>query len=455
MLTGNKHQIKIDMKYINEYATTAAYTADSNRPTTASTVSNIEDGTGLKFDGKNVLSLSPGIGDIVVFDKTTSTKKFIKLDTYYAATLSPNLVVMGVVYDRTEKEVLVVAKNEIASQQWAAPYRVKLTGFDLATGGSFTITVNATTTAAITYAASATLAQIASSIMAALEAAGFTAATGWTATADTVNNCIVVQQSWYAPNVTIFTVTDASSKVVRTILTGNYQTAVSGLLPTYGSISRKDGSAMYFAGAIWQRFYDFFRVSGDDTTNNAVGATSVIRESRFNATDNPLLTAFYSNYIAYLQDKMLKYPSSKNAITSIDGKGNTAKLAAVTYVDADGTTKKAYPAAASAAAYGIAVAGATTGFEAGGWWLPSSKELYTLVKDVTYGLAGITTSNCDAVNRSLSAIGGNLMSVGSYWWSSTECSANSAWSSSGSDGILTYSGKDYMLATRPVSAFLI
>ena len=89
------------MKYINEYANTAAYTADSNRPTTASTVSNIEDGTGLKFDGKNVLSLSPGIGDIVVFDKTTGTKKFIKVDTYNAATLSPNLVVMGVVYDRT------------------------------------------------------------------------------------------------------------------------------------------------------------------------------------------------------------------------------------------------------------------------------------------------------------------------------------------------------------------
>lgn len=443
------------MKYINEYANTAAYTADSNRPTTASTVSNIEDGTGLKFDGKNVLSLSPGIGDIVVFDKTTGTKKFIKLDTYYAATLSPNIIVMGVVYDRTEKEVRVVGKNEIASQQWATPYRVKLTGFDIATGGSFTITVNTTTTAAINYVASATLAQIATAIMAALETAGFTAAAGWTATADTVNNCIVVQQSWYTPNVATFTVTDAASKVVRTILTGNYQTAVSGLLPIYGSISRKDGSATYFAGAIWQRFYDYYRVSGDDTTNNAVGAASVIRESRFNATDNPLLTAFYSNYIAYLTDKMIKYPSSKNAITSVDGKGNTAKLATVTYVDADGTTKKAYPAAASAAAYGVAVAGVTTGFEAGGWWLPSTKEIYMLLKDLTYGLAGITTANCDAVNRSLSAIGGNLMSVGGYWWSSSEGSASSAWYYSGLGGSLPTNLKYSMLATRPVSAFLI
>lgn len=443
------------MKYINEYPNAAAYTADSNRPTTASTVSNIEDGTGLKFDGKNVLSLSPGIGDIVVFDKTTGTKKFIKLDTYYAATFSPNLVVMGVVYDRTEKEVRVVAKNEIANKQWAAPYRVKLTGFDHATGGSFTITVNTTTTAAINYAASATLAQIATSIMAALEAAGFKAATGWSATADTVNNCIVIQQNWFTPNVTIFTVTDAASKVLRTILTGNYQTAASGLIPLYGSISRKDGSTLYFAGVIWQKFYNYYRVSGDDTTNNAVGAASVIRESRFNATDNPLLTAYYTNYVAYLQDKMIKYPFSKNAITSIDGKGNTAKLAVVSYVDADGTTKKAYPAAAAAAAYGIAVAGATTGFEAGGWWLPSTKELYILIKDVTYGLVGITTANCDAVNRSLSAIGGNLMSVGGELWSSTEYSASSVWSYYGYIGNLNNNSKNLMLATRPVSAFLI
>lgn len=443
------------MKYINEYANTAAYTADSNRPTTVSTVSNIEGGTGLKFDGKNVLSLSPGIGDIVVFDKTTSTKKFIKLDTYYAATLSPNLIVMGVVYDRTEKEVRVVAKNEIASQQWAAPYRVKLTGFDIATGGSFTITVNTTTTAAINYAVSATLAQIATSIMAALEASGFTAATGWSATADMVNNCIVVQQSWYTPNVTIFTVTDAAGKVIRAILTGNYQTAASGLLPVYGSISRKDGSASYFAGALWQKFYDYLRVTGDDTTNNAVGDASVIRESRFNATDNPLLTAYYTNYVAYLQDKMIKYPFSKNAITSVDGKGNTAKLAAVTYLDADGTTKKAYPAAASAAAYGIAVTGATTGFEAGNWWMPATKELYILIKDVTYGLAGITTANCDAVNRSLSAIGGNLISLGGYWWSSSEYSAYGAWYYGGSNGTLSYGTKSNVLATRPVTSFNI
>lgn len=443
------------MKYINEYATTAAYTADTNRPTTASTVSNIEDGTGLKFDGKNVLSLSPGIGDIVVFDKTTLTKKFIKVDTYNAATLSPNLVVMGVVYDRTEKEVRVVAKNEIPNQQWAAPYRVKLTGFDLATGGSFTITVNATTTATINYAISATLAQIATSIMAALETAGFTAATGWSVTADVVNNCIVVQLNSSSLSVTVFTISDASSKVIRAILTGNYQSELSSLLPVYSSISRNDKSSTYFGGALWQKFYDYYKINGDNTTGNAVGVSSVIRESRFNATDNPLLTAYYATYISYLQDKLIKYPFSKNAITSIDGKGNTSKLTAVVYVDSDGISKKAYPAAAAAASYGIDVAGSTTGFEVGNWWLPSAKELLFLIRNVTYGLTGITPANCDAVNRSLNAIGGSFLSAGSTQWSCSEHSNSGSWSYGPNMGYIFSNSKNSQMTVRPITSFVL
>ena len=43
------------MKYINNYLTKAAYVADSNRPTNKSTASNIDDGTGVVYDGKNIL----------------------------------------------------------------------------------------------------------------------------------------------------------------------------------------------------------------------------------------------------------------------------------------------------------------------------------------------------------------------------------------------------------------
>ena len=101
------------MKYINNYATKAAYTADVNRPTGLSTVSNIQDGTGVVFDGKNVLVDKPGagIGDILVYNTKTASLQFIKLDTYNAATLPAGITPIGVVYYRTENRVNVVAKN--------------------------------------------------------------------------------------------------------------------------------------------------------------------------------------------------------------------------------------------------------------------------------------------------------------------------------------------------------
>ena len=88
------------MKQINNYLTKAAYTADSNRPTNKSVVSNIADGTGVLFEGKNVLVDKPaaGIGDICVYDTATVSVRFIKFGTYNAATLPASITILGVVY---------------------------------------------------------------------------------------------------------------------------------------------------------------------------------------------------------------------------------------------------------------------------------------------------------------------------------------------------------------------
>ena len=128
------------------------------------------------------------------------------------------MVVGGVVYYRNTDKVHIVAKDQY-SEKWAAPYQVKLTGFDFATGGEFSITVNTTTTSLISYLTSDTLSSVATKIMSALTASGFTAATGWSVTSGATY--IVVQQDYYVPNVAIFTVADASLKVIREILTGN------------------------------------------------------------------------------------------------------------------------------------------------------------------------------------------------------------------------------------------
>lgn len=441
------------MKYINKYVDLAAYTADTNRPTEAKTISKVAQS--LRYEGKNIVVDKKycAVGDTVVFDKTANAIKVVKLDTLNRATLPANLVIMGVVFHRTENMAHVVAHNAAASAPWGAPYRVKVTGFDLATGGSFTITVNSTTIGIVTYTTADTLTTIATSMMAALQAAGFTAATGWSCIAYSAQNCVVVQQSWYTPNVTIFTIADGDSKVSKTILTGNYQTALSGITTPYGSIRRNDGVDSYFAGCNLEKFVLYYSASGSDVTGQSVGASSIIRESRFNSVDNPLLVTAYTTYRNYMQAKMLQYPFFKGAIRDDTGKVSTAALAAVMYTDHDGVLKPAYPAAYNAYTYGIATAGYTTGFEAGNWYMESVRLTNILMKDITYGLAGITGANADPVNRSINAAGGAMISVAGYPWTSTEFSSYGAWFYLGSIGLMYNGTKGNAYNVRPVTAF--
>ena len=71
------------MSQINKYADKAAYEADAARLKTLSSESYIENDGVLIYDGVNTVirKSAAGVGDLVVFDKTDSTLKFIKGDT--------------------------------------------------------------------------------------------------------------------------------------------------------------------------------------------------------------------------------------------------------------------------------------------------------------------------------------------------------------------------------------
>lgn len=439
------------MKNINKYTNLAEYTADTSRPTNESTVSSIDENRVLKFDGKNVIVDKTGaeVGDIAVYDKNTLTKRFVKFSTYQAP-LPTNLVVGGVVYYRTTDKVHIVAKDQY-TEKWAAPYQVKLTGFDFTTGGQFTITINTTTTSLISYLTSDTLASVATKIMSALTASGFTAEAGWSVTSGATY--IVVQQDFYTPNVTIFTVSDASLKVIREILTGNYQTSLTGIISTSSQSFRKDGSVISNAGCNYLKYLQYYEVSGTSDTNLAVGSTPTIKRSMFNAIDNPLLFTYYQTYESYITDKILKYPYSKGTVVDEFGKLNTDKLSAVMYTNALGVSYPAYPAANRAKTYGIIDAGFTTWFEPGNWWLPSSPELFRLISNVTWGASGIVAGGEDIVNRALTLIGGTRVSAATSMWSSSEFSSNYAWNYGGITGYLNNNYKIRSVAVRPVTAF--
>lgn len=442
------------MKQINNYLTKAAYMADSNRPLTKSTVSNVADGTGVIFSGKNVLVDKPaaGIGDIAVYNTAVSAVQFIKFGTYNAATLPASITILGVVYYRTENRVNIVSKNNQSSARWADGYKVKLSGFDFVNGGTFTVTVNSTTTAAIAYTSSDTLTTIATAIAAALTAVGFTSATGWTVVADNTNNCVAVVRNWYTPVISIFTVTDAAFRVVATIITQkDYQCTLTGLLTAYSNITRVDGSVSSYTGANYPKFYSYYYASGGTNTNEPLKSGNVVKFAVFNSTDNPTLTSYYGSgeagYTAYIKDKMLRYPFSKGSIIDDNGQTNTNVLAPVMYTDIDGSSKPAYPAAYNSKQFGITVNGYTTGFEASNWWLPSVREMYLLIKDALL-------DNSDIVNKTLTAIGGDkVLASGYYPWTSIEYNAGNAWISNGSSGIMTINNKYGTYYVRSVTAF--
>lgn len=441
------------MKYINKYATTAAYTADTNRPANETTVSLIQDGTGVKFDGKNVLVEKAGaeVGDILVFDKTTSTKKFIKALTLNVATLPASLVTIGVVYNRTNSQVYIVAKTNEGNQRWAQGYKVKLAGFDLVNGGTFTITVNATTTADIVYPAGTTLAAIVTLISTAINGgAANTALKNWTVAAGA--DYITLEHNFSTPLITIVAVTDSALKVTAASLTTiDYLKTLTELLPAYATTTRVDGSATLSAGGNYEKFRSNCYVNGTTDINQAVGVGNPVKYAVYNSTDNPILIGFYGagedGYTKYIAAKMAKMPYGKNANQDFDGKINTDKLATVTFVDADGTTQPAFPAAYKAKNTAVGtVAGFNTGLESGSWWMPAFRELFELMRD-RKGDAS------DQLNKSLAAIGGHIILPTHFLWASTENSSNFAWYYYSPNGTMDIGSKRFSNSSRAVTAF--
>ena len=427
------------MKHINKYTDQSAYIADTNRPKSEPTVSKIAEK--LQYDKGDNLVLEDGycaIGDTVVYDKIDKRRKIVKLGSLKPATLDSRYVIGGTVYARTNNEMFVVANEDCGNQQWAAPWRAKLTGFS-ASGGSFTITFNSSTTSVITYDAGEALESIATKINEAIK----NYSDGLTVTA--YEGYIVVRQNRHTPVISTFTATEISVE----ILTGNYQTELSGLVESYVNVRMNNGIATSFAGLNLERFIACYSVNGTDDINVSVPTSVRVKESKFNMDDNPILVDEYGTYREYMKEMMLRYPYSKDAIIDKNGKENTRILGSVMFTDHDGTQKPAYPACYEALNYGVE-AEEETSFEKSNWWLSSADEMNTLMKDVTVGISGLET---DDMNKGIADALGFRISATDYMWTSTERSSNISWLYRGYDGFLNIYIKYSSTRVRSVSAF--
>lgn len=443
------------MSQINKYADKAAYEADAARLKTLSSESYIENDGELIYDGVNTVirKSAAGVGDLVVFDKTDSTLKFIKGDTLVTEKIPPQLIPVAVVYARQGGRVLIVSLENatVGSQRWAYSYEVALSGFDLAAGGTAVLSFGQGIYAMelpITYAAGASLADIAAQINA---NATVKSTYGWTASVDEAAARIIVSSNtWSTSYATIGVVNGC--QIARPSEDVNYQTMLTGVLIEGSNeyVRRNNGVNISFAGCNPERFLQYYSAKGSQATGQMPGSSEIIRESAFTEEANPALVAAYPTYRDYLLDEhMMQCPSAYGALLR-DGKTNTHLIGRLTFEDIYGKTQYRYPAAAAALDYGITVEGATTGLEAGAWWLPSVDEIYLLMHDRVLTSAD---RESDPVNRTLSRLGKATCYGASYYpWTSCECNPAHAFIYRGDTGYVGANYKYSVGAARPVCA---
>lgn len=415
------------MSQINKYADKAAYEADTARLKTLSSESYIENDGMLLYDGVNIVirKSAAGVGDLVVFDKTDSTLKFIKGDTLVTEKIPPQLIPVAVVYARQGERVLIVSLENatVGSQRWAYSYEVALSGFDLAAGGTAVLSFGQGIYAMelpITYAAGASLADIAAQINA---NATVKSTYGWTASVDEATARIIVSSNTWHPDFAIIKVV-SGCQITRPPEDVNYQTTLTGVLIEGATdpVRRKNGVDASLAGCNPEEFLRYYSANGSEKPGQQPGSGEIIRESAFTEEANPALVAAYPTYRDYLfGEHLLQYPAAYGALLR-DGKTDTHLIGRLTFEDIYGKTQYRYPAAAAALDYGITVEGATTGLEAGAWWLPSVDEIYLLMHDRVLTAADVEK---DPVNRTLSRLG-KATCYGSNTTFRTSCEHNYA-----------------------------
>lgn len=435
------------MSQVNKYANRAAYEADNSRLKTQSAVSYVEDDGELIYDGVNVVvgRDAADAGDLAVFDKTDSTLKFVKGATLLYDQLPPELVPMAVAYGRRGDKVRIVALRHLDFYKWAVAYEVKLSGFDLSSGGSFTLHIYISDFE-FTYPAGATLASIAAQINANTT---ISSTYGWAATVDSDERIIMSSNTFSPVYATIEVV--GGCTITRPAEDVNYQTALTGVLIESASenIRRRNNVNSSFAGCNPEIFLQYYSANGSTATNTQSGSSTIIRRSVFTKADNPVLVALYPTYEDYLfGEHLLQFPSAYGALLR-DGRDNTRLIGTMRFIDIYGNSSPCYPAAAAALDYGVTVEGTITGLEDGAWWLPSANEIYLLMHDRALTAAD---KESDPVNRTLSRLGNTTCyGAGYYPWTSCEYSGNNVFIYSGYTGNVGSAYKAYAYSTRPVS----
>lgn len=451
------------MSQVNKYTDRAAYASDTYRLSTQSAVSLIASDNEIIYDGVNVVvgKDAAAAGDCAVYDKTAGAIRFVKGATLSAAQLPESLTPLAVVYARQGDKVLIVSLDNVASaQRWAYSYEVALSDFDLSAGGTIVLKFAYTYEKTITYTAGTTLSDLVAAVNTALRTGevdlSVTDRGGWSAAADEATGRVVLTSNGYMESWTMVEAVSGATLTTRPDDT-NYQTKLTGVLLDKGQtieyVRRNNGIVTSPAGCNMEKFLQYYSANGTAPTSNIpLDSATIVNQASFETSEFCAeLRAVYADYASYLfGEHMAQYPSAYGAMLR-DGRTNTAKIGRLRFTDIYGQSKPCYPAAAAALEYGVAVEGATTGLEAGGWWLPSIEEVYLLMYDRAATSAEVER---DPVNRTLSHLS-KATCYGANFnpWTSCEYNMRYPFIYDGSTGVTGAVNSKYNAnIVRPVSA---
>ena len=435
---------------IKYYDTLAAYEADV-KSNFESQVSLIGADNAIKFDGRNVVVdiRHAMTGAIAVLDGNHALR-FINVDTFSSASFMSNFEVVGFVrigvdHPSFRGKIAIQYKSPV-SKKMSNIYQFRLTGFTCdgtERAGTLSIREASDSWAAnhdyvISYNAANELALV-RQLNTYFKANEPFKTQGWIAvlnednTIDLKHKYATWQQSSYNGGKAGFTLT---ANLFPGWLATAYMLRANGQRYGDGTITN------------WARALAYFRNDNSSTAYNpSKDVTSVkislpiclpayLGTSKYQSDHCAYLRSIYGEgeegwlkfMASFLPVRPTEYGSNGNKAKYGDAKKNTYYLASQKYVDVDGNTQPASPAADFVAN----IAFDHELLKKGQWVMPDSDLLF----DVLGGIEYPTTNDRDAdvINRALKAIGAPALGNNSYVWSCSRYGAYSCWSANGGAG---------------------
>lgn len=470
-------------KSLFEYGTQQDYTVGaSNRPTDGSSVSRISDE--VKFDGVNVVVdatiLNCELGDMLIYDKQTLSRKLLKMATYNAATFDTNRYIKSnMFWHNSVRDTALFLYSGQTSARWAAQNEYKLSGFDLTQAGSFTFLSTgyqaAGSATTISWEANASLSDIlaqfttgnggvignASYNTKAIEGSDIIFMVGGTGTnlitigskTGGASDVALTDYSFYCKIGDEVIATEEHRSFEGSTVTSLFGSYVSNVTFHYTSAcyTNTNANRSWYTGVAFSIFKSYHAANGStsfvsDITSNT---SAPMKEATFLACKNSEVAAERECYERnngswdnYLHNMCANIEATKGTVNdNYANFGAQSKIrATIFYKNRNDEWIPCYPADYAASQMGVTVAGYTTGFEPGNLYMSDTFDFASYLTD----------EKRSVLNPYLTLVGGTTLG-GSYLWTGSEYSGSRAWRFGAAYGMLD---DFYKMDSRGVRASL-